>query len=452
MMKIFICILILILGTLLSSCKDYLDVKPDAQLAVPSDKLQYLQLLLDNTGTLNQFNPAAGDLASDDAYIPDVQWNALLQVQKTSANAYIWEKDMFNDSDVNDWSTPYRAVFYTNLVLDGLEKQRNESDTPQWKEIRGAALFYRSYAYFNLLQTFAKGYHSATSKTDRGIVLKSSSDINEKLSRAPVEECYALIITNCEEAKALLPKTAAYKTRPSAASAAGLLARVYLVMQQYDKALSNAEEALSANSVLIDYNSLNANASFPFKRFNEEVVFHSTITSLSGASAAYGRVSAGLYDLYQDNDLRRTVFYTINAGNIFFKGSYFGTNSRFNGIATDELYLIAAECYARNKNLPEAFNKLNSLLVKRWKTGTFVPLNAMNEGEALRIILEERRKELAFRNLRWSDLKRLNQEPALQRTITKVVNDKTYTLMPGDKRYAMPIPLKVIMASGIEQN
>lgn len=445
-------ILLIALCLSLSNCKKFLDVKPDAKLAVPSDKLEYLQLLLDDTGTMNQYNPGSGDIACDDSYIPDVQWTALLQVQRTSANAYIWEKDIFNDSALTDWSTPYAAVFYCNLVFEGLDKLDDKSESSQWKEIKGSALFYRAYAYFNLLQIFAKGYNPSTANTDAGIVLKAGADINEKLSRASVQQCYDLIVKDIEEAKTLLRKTTLFTSKPSTAAAAGLLARVYLVMQKYDMALKNAEEALSSNSLLIDYNTLNANANFPIARFNKEVVFHSTVTGLSGVSPSYGRVSSELYNLYPANDLRRNVYYKVTNGDILYKGSYNGSSTRFNGITTGELMLIAAECYARGNDLTAALKTLNGLLVKRWKAGSFTPVITADQKEALGIILVERRKELAFRNRRWSDLKRLNQETAWQKTITRVVNNKTYTLEPGDSRYAMPIPEKVVRVNGFKQN
>ncbi|WP_026898548.1 RagB/SusD family nutrient uptake outer membrane protein [Daejeonella oryzae] len=451
-MKMIKMILALFLISAISSCKEFLDVKPDAKLAVPSDKLLYLQLMLEDHGTMNMFNPAASDLAVDDVFIPGDKWTALLQAQRTSANAYIWDKDVFNDIDLTDWATSYKAILYSNLILEGLDKLKEESGQVLWKELKGAALFHRAHANFNLLQTFSLAYSEATADNTPGLPLKLSSDINEKLPRASVRQCYDHVLADLEESKTLLPKTVEFKTRVSMTAAAALLARVYLQMQQYELALRNAEEAISASPVLIDYNTLNADAAFPLNRFNEEVIFHSIITGLSGTTPNFGRVSTDLYEMYRPDDLRRTVYYRQSAGEVFFKGSYNGSTSRFSGLATDELYLIAAECYARSNNVTAALNRLNKLLVNRWKTGTFIPLNTPDASEVLSLILDERRKELAFRNRRWSDLKRLNLEPNRQKTIIRNLNGSVYTLEPGDKRYAMPIPRKVIEASGIEQN
>ena len=65
--------------------------------------------------------------------------------------------------------------------------------------------------------------------------------------------------------------------------------------------------------------------------------------------------------------------------------------------------------------------------------------------------LKERRKELLFRGLRWSDLKRYNRDGAgisLERT----VNGTTYTLPPNDLRYAIAIPEDIIKMTGMPQN
>jgi len=38
------------------------------------------------------------------------------------------------------------------------------------------------------------------------------------------------------------------------------------------------------------------------------------------------------------------------------------------------------------------------------------------------------------------------------KTVTHVINGVTYTLLPNDKRYALPIPDQEIQLTGIPQN
>ncbi len=124
----------------------------------------------------------------------------------------------------------------------------------------------------------------------------------------------------------------------------------------------------------------------------------------------------------------------------------------FSGLATDEMFLIKAECLARKGRITESMDLLNGLLIRRWnKTKVYVPYIATGSADALRIVLLERRKELMMRGLRWMDVKRLNKEGA-NITFTRTLNGKLYQLSPNDLRFALPIPEDVISLSGMEQN
>ncbi|MBN8856731.1 MAG: RagB/SusD family nutrient uptake outer membrane protein, partial [Sphingobacteriales bacterium] len=67
-----------------------------------------------------------------------------------------------------------------------------------------------------------------------------------------------------------------------------------------------------------------------------------------------------------------------------------------------------------------------------------------SSAQALDTILVERRKELPFRGVRWTDLRRLNLEGRTI-TLTRVLNGTTYQLPPNSKLYTLPIPPDVII-------
>ena len=56
-----------------------------------------------------------------------------------------------------------------------------------------------------------------------------------------------------------------------------------------------------------------------------------------------------------------------------------------------------------------------------------------------------------MRGLRWMDLKRLNEIGA-GLTPKRVINNITYTIVPGDLRYALTIPEDIIDETGMLQN
>ena len=168
-------------------------------------------------------------------------------------------------------------------------------------------------------------------------------------------------------------------------------------------------------------------------------------TALSSSS-----IPDELYKLYEENDLRQILYFKNQDGKYVWRGAPIGNN--LSGTATNEVFLIGAECAARLGDKEKSLEMLNSLLIKRYKIGKYKPLMANSDQEALDLVLRERRKELLKRGLRFQDLKRLNKDARYKKTLTRIVGDKTYTLPPNDKRYILPIPQYIINYSGIEQN
>jgi tetratricopeptide (TPR) repeat protein len=446
---------ILLGGVLLSSCqKAFLAKKPDKSLLVPSTLADF-QALLDNQIVFN-ISPGLPVISADDFQATDVAVSAYANV--TEKNSYIWAADLYAGQSCFDWNFPYQQVFYANIVLDGLGAVPADaaSQGVNYNTIRGSALFYRAFAFYNLVQLFARGYDGATAASDPGIPLRLSADVNLKAGRATVQQTYDQVLIDLSEAEGLLPVLAAYQSRPTKEAAEGLLARVYLSMGKYNLAQQYASAALKLNHTLTDYNTLDTVTSNPFPyapaNNNPETLFFTKLIPYASTTSTSATVSEELYDSYAHNDLRRAVFFSGSTPN-YFKGRYTGTRLQlFGGLAVDELYLIRAECLARSGDVAGALADLNTLLVTRWRTGTFVPLTAANADEALVLALRERRKELAFRGLRWGDLKRLNNDPRFAVTLSRKFNGTTYTLLPGDKRYVLPIPVQEIQAGGIAQN
>jgi hypothetical protein len=162
-------------------------------------------------------------------------------------------------------------------------------------------------------------------------------------------------------------------------------------------------------------------------------------------------VDTNLYKSYDRNDLRRVLYFTLNSAGITFKGGYHGTIFSFTGLATDEMYLVRAECRARAGDVNGAMNDLNKLLFQRWKTGTFTPYTASTPEQALDKILIERRKEMPCRGVRWTDIRRLNQENA-GITPKRILNNLEFTLPVNSPLYVLPIPPDAVQLGHYEQN
>lgn len=187
--------------------------------------------------------------------------------------------------------------------------------------------------------------------------------------------------------------------------------------------------------------------------------------------------SEDLLNLYdQANDYRYEAFivenYSYNRASVPGWPAYwqFGSIGILHGPTTAEMFLVRAECKARRGDLTGAVADLNAVRSHRYKNGTYTDLSTSDftsNKAAVQFVIDERRREFPF-TLRWADIKRINSDPAnlvdkitIKREFfesdglsTDPSINKTYTLPPGDKRYAWPIPsIDIQLSNGqLKQN
>jgi len=431
-------------------CEKYLQEKSDRKLVVPST-LKDLQSILDHYSKNVFSEPGSGEVSSADYYLTDAHYNALSR--GSLKRMYTWENNNLFEPASNEWTYGYTSVYSANAVLMDIDKvETNRSNINDWNDIKGQALFIRAKAHLKMAFIWTLAYDEGTADTDLGLPLRLTTDFNEESKRSTLRQTYDQIIADLKESARLLPTIPIHAVRPSKPAAYGLLARTYLSMRKYEEAGLYADSCLQLYNTLIDYNTLNVSANYPFRQFNEETIHFGVIGTPAPINPSRAKIDPELYAVYADNDIRKAAFFRRNTDGLTyaFKGNYTGTLAPFDGVSTNEIYLIRAEANARKGKTIDAMRDLNELLAMR-HTDTFVPLTASSPSHALDLILLERRKELLMRGLRWVDIKRLNKEGAaiiLRRTVEGV----EYILPPNDLRYALPIPEDVITLSGIEQN
>ena len=449
--------LYIVLLALLTGCtRDFLDTKPNTNLIIPQ-RVEDIEMLLDNT-SINKTG-GLGQMGADEyVFVDYAAWQGTFSA--TERNAYIWAKDIYEGlTNIEDWKQPYLSISFANNALKSLNDLKLPVNV-RTNNAKGWALFIRAYAYADLLKNFCLAYDEATAQTDLGLPIRLSPAIDEIQPRANLADTYAQVINDLKQAAALLTPQFPEKNRnrPYKGAAYGMLARVYLSMNKYTDAEKYADSALNLYNKLIDYNTVSTSSATPFVNTNNEVIFQATSVSYSiTANAVWNTevtVNPDIINSYHPNDLRLLILFAKNPqGKYYVKTGYFGAGSYpFSGLAVNELYLIKAECLARAGKTSDAMQWLNNLLVKRFKnTVTYVPLTAANPDEATQIVLTERKKELIWRGLRWSDIKRLNKIGA-NIALKRVLNGKEYLLPPNDARYAYPIPPDEITYSNIRQN
>jgi hypothetical protein len=203
---------------------------------------------------------------------------------------------------------------------------------------------------------------------------------------------------------------------------------------------------------LIDYTKVNISVAYPMTQFNEEVIFHSIMAYYSYKDSKT-LVDTNLMRTYADDDLRLKAFFAPRGENAAFIGNYSGSLSLFNGLAIDEVYLMAIECLTRINKLDGAKTIYQTFMASRLRDHRIVVLKeSITQAELLNIVLLERRKSLLYRGLRFSDIRRLNRNEKAEITMTRVLGDKIIQIKPNSPNYILPIPDNVIDLSGIAQN
>ncbi len=438
-----------IIATTVASCKKFLEAKTDSKIDTPHSIVD-LEGMLNYYFVVNAKNPMYGEFSSDNIYLSDASWAAALDIQRA---LYCWQK--FDGANA-DWFGSYQGILYCNVILESLSKiDLSGVAESRINNVRGSALFLRAFNHFALAQLFTKPFDSTTSANDLGLPIKINSDYNEHVGRASVLETYNQIIKDYKESISLLPVVPATRNLASKPAAYAGLCRTFMSMRDYRNASLYADSCLLLYKSLIDYNSINPNAALPFSPLNDEIIFDARTNTNAFLGPTYAKIDSLLYKSYDTSDLRKAIFFKKNAdGSISFKGQYTGNSGTnlFCGLGTDEIYLTKAECLARTGEKEKALAYLDSVLIKRYKTGQFTPSTASDAQMALIKILDERRKELIFRTIRWMDLRRLNFEVQFQKSLVRYINGQTFTLEPNALRYVLLIPDATIKLSELIQN
>ncbi|MFN3759919.1 MAG: RagB/SusD family nutrient uptake outer membrane protein [Algoriphagus aquaeductus] len=424
----------------LQACDGFFNEKPNISLVVPQT-LDDFQAILDGRPRAMNSTLSTGLLSSDDLILGPAILNQLAFSQVSS---YFWREEFYlpDESDPN-WFTCYRKVFHANLVIDGLRNYSPKTALELQRKtiLEASAKFYRAQGHFESLSHYSP-YSDFKTPNPMGIPIRLTSDLNVKVGRIAQEQALAQIIKDLEDGASLLPAKPEVPTRPSAWAAHAMLSRVHLYTKNYEKALFHAEKTLEIEDALMNYGEINPGPTYPFKIFNQEVIFYGELLSGRYALNTQTFVNPEIVRMYGNGDYRSSLFFRKSPVDslVNFRGHYTGDYFVFGGLAVNEVVLNKAESAVRLGQTGKAREALNYLLSNRINPKNFSPINADSQSELLQKILSERRKELVFRGLRWLDLKRLNTEDETKVTMRRKYNPENSILPPGDPRYVIPIP------------
>ncbi|MDO9553268.1 RagB/SusD family nutrient uptake outer membrane protein [Rhodonellum sp.] len=437
-------IVLLSLGWI-SGCDGFLDEKPNKSISVP-ESIEDLQALMDNVNIFN-YNTILDIVAADEYYITEAGFTSFTstQIQRTHLREF---DTMFEGIEIaTEWQRFYQQVFYANICLEtaGTITPKNPGERDALNNVIGSARFLRAYSMFNLIKNYGQQYLAETAGGILAIPLPKKPDVNHFSEFETLQNGYQFIIDDLRASLNSLPENPKYKSRPSKKAAYAMMARVYLSMNDFDRALENADLALSSGIEILDFNKITSSATYKIPMANPEVIFHSNALQFNFGTNQQTRIDTLLYDTYSENDLRKDIYFIRrNHGGFNFRGSYSGSFHLFGGLTDGELLLIRAESNARKGNFDSAKEDLFYLLKNRYKEGAIDHGDLIPDSEILDIVMAERKKELVFRGLRWSDLKRFAAMDASQVNLIRILGNQHFEFNPTPDNFTFPIPQEEI--------
>ncbi len=432
----------------LTACSDFVDIK--TQGGIVPDEVENFRYLLNNTEEWWGAS-ALPDIMSDDIYVKDGgrQYSAFTsEYYEWFAKAYVWSSEIYPATGYYNkdyaWNAMYNTSAYANTVINEVGNCKDGTQAEK-DELIAEAKVHRADAYLMLVNQYAKPYNASTASTDLGVPLILTQNTAQKVVRASVQKVYDQIIKDLTEALPFLPETQNFTTLPTKASAYGELARAYLLMGNYEEADRYATLALEQNSTV---NNLNDEEQPDNIKNQEILLMKKTVQMNSQWSCTMLHLSDDILNLLGEKDLRYqkwtaetatyATLYADDGGRLYYAD--LAKSYRNVGPSVPEMMLIKAEYYARNNQPTEAMQWVNRLRVNRFAPADYVEETATDADDALKKVIDERHREFFCRNLRWYDLRRLQNDSRFAKTITRQWAGKTYTLAPGSNRYVIQIP------------
>ena len=138
------------------------------------------------------------------------------------------------------WMVAYKAIYMTNTVISTLDESKEDNH-----QLLGEAYFMRALMHLHMVTLYAKAY--TFGRDNLGVPLRISTS-SEETKRNPVGEVYDQIAADFRKAADLMGPSRGNTGYPCKDAALGLLSRVYLYMEEYDKCIETVNEALGSDA------------------------------------------------------------------------------------------------------------------------------------------------------------------------------------------------------------
>lgn len=468
-----ITIILTVLGLMLiTSCEDFLDVKPSNYAASETSITNAADAKVAINGLMRKMTSSLyygrNFLIYGDAKGGDF---AIRSQGRGSDWYYSFNHSASSNSGSGFWEQIYNCILQANNLIVNIEKMEAEDrGSVALSEYKGMALTARALMYFDLVRLYGKMYNMDKASYGVPLVLEPL-DASAQPTRASVEEVYTQILTDLTTAAPLLSKNKVNGYFNYYANKA-IEARVHLFMDNFTASLAAAEEVINSNKYTL-YSNTAWGGSWA-TQFGTESIFELAIYPAEGdlttgslgyyllrlakVTGAMGYFMASDYWIARMNedptDIRWGVMDYDESSNTRFGSclKYVG-GSAMNGdkasrsavnikvIRLSEMYLIAAEAALRlpTPDKVKAAGYLNQ--IRKRSPGL---AEATDATVTVDMILDEKSKEFFAEGLRYFDMLRLNKtiefndefiSPAVVITHREKTLDRTFykTILPIDQ-------------------
>lgn len=340
------------------------------------------------------------------------------------------------------YSLFYKFISNANMIINNIDNAIGAQEERDY--IKGQALAYRAFAYFNLVQCWGERYKSEGNNTQLGVIMRAENS-TENLPRSTVEEVYKQINDDLDLSITLLEGVSTERTNKSHINvyvSRGLKARVLLTQGKWLEAAELAKSVVEQSGVELQtdtYTTFNnrmsdqSNTEWIWGKKGQEDQagtlrdFHSFMSNMN---VSYNRNTPRaiynlLYNKISDTDIRKTLWFpraqdpATKPAPIIPTSGYIRNYMANKFLLADEnakcgdvpwmrlpeMILIEAEGYARAGKNSEAANALYPLAHHR--DSEYV-LSTKTGDALIDEVMFQRRIELWGEGFRFLDLKRLN--------------------------------------------
>ncbi len=482
-MKYLKYITIIILTFSLQSCSDFLEQEPGTQTSID-------ELLKNKEGVLIALKGLYRDIEANVrgerfAVYSDLQGGNIKFTPASSGNStgqitsgvnirevYSFEDTAETSNFVSFYTGSYSIINQANLLLEYTPKLTDATDAEK-KQIIAEALTIRAYTHFLLSQVYCQNYSYTSDASHFGIVYNKES-IKAGLKypkRETLAATYSLIIDDLKSAvdnysdnASMAGPTYSYFNRNNTKA---LLARVYFYKRDWTNAYETANDVITNSGFQLmsseNYIAQWAQPDLPVSEAllefsipkDAENAATSSMASYFGYNAnTYAKYVASddLVNLYENNDIRKQLFLTVNlqtlVNGLLTPRPYnftrkFQDNAGYVAFRLSEMYLIRAEAALENNQAAIAMQDINTI---RARANATLLTNTSNLKEE---ILLERRKELCFEGHLFFDLMRNHKDISRNDGCISTNCGMTYPSL----KFVLPIPQSNInLNENLQQN